>query len=210
MASERQIAANCANALRSTGSRTAAGRAKSSRNAYRHGLSLPMAPDSELVESLARAIAAETAGEDQPEAARQDQLEAARALAAAQLELKRIREAKVAATPTRLEQLLDPATLTRLCAIGRYERLAQSLRKAAKEGWTRSVAAPGELTGSDKSAAQARKRRILDGPDARARTCCLPNRTVADPSRSMTKHNARLTEQTQFSNLKEPTAIFRG
>jgi hypothetical protein len=128
MASERQIAANRANALKSTGPRTAAGRAKSSRNAYRHGLSLPMSLDSELVESLARAIA----GADQPEAAREDQLEAARALAEAQLELRRIREAKVAATPTGLDQMLDPEALTGLCAIGRYERLALSRRKAAK------------------------------------------------------------------------------
>jgi hypothetical protein len=132
MASEKQIAANRANALKSTGPRTAAGRATSSRNAYRHGLSLPMAPDSELVESLAGALANETAGEDQPEAAREDQLEAARALAEAQLELKRIREAKVAATPTRLDQMLDPEALTGLCALGRYERLALSRRKAAK------------------------------------------------------------------------------
>jgi hypothetical protein len=132
MATEKQIAANRANALKSTGPRTAAGRAKSSRNAYRHGLSRPMAPDSELVESLARAIANETAGEEQPKAAREVQLEAARALAAAQLELTRIRKARVAATPTGLEQMLDPEALRDLCALGRYERLALSLRKAAK------------------------------------------------------------------------------
>jgi len=53
------------------------------------------------------------------------------ALVAAQLELKRIREAK-SATPTGLEQMLDPQVLTGLCAIDRYERLALSLRKAAK------------------------------------------------------------------------------
>jgi len=132
VASEKQIAANRANALKSTGPRTAAGRATSSRNAYRHGLSVPMAPDSGQVESLARTLAGETAGEDQPEAAREDQLEAARALAAAQLELKRIREAKVAVTPTGLDQMLDPGALTGLCALDRYERLALSRRKAAK------------------------------------------------------------------------------
>jgi hypothetical protein len=129
VASEKQIAANRANALKSTGPRTAAGRATSSRNAYRHGLSVPVAPDSERVESLARAIAGET---DQPEAARADQLEAARALAVAQLELKRIREARVAVMPTGPDRMLDPKVLVRLCAIGRYERLALSLRKAAK------------------------------------------------------------------------------
>jgi hypothetical protein len=39
MASEKQIAANRANAEKSTGPRTAAGKLKSSRNAFRHGLS---------------------------------------------------------------------------------------------------------------------------------------------------------------------------
>ena len=189
MASERQIAANRANALKSTGPRTAAGRATSSRNAYRHGLSVPMAPDSKLVESLARAIAAETAGGEQPEAAHEEQLEAARALAEAQLELKRIREVKVAATPTGLDQMLDPETLTRLCAIGRYERLALSLRKAAKRRLDEIGAASGELTGSDKGAAQAGKGRISDGawtgPD-----CCWPNRSVADAP-PMVAHDAR-------------------
>jgi hypothetical protein len=41
MASEKQIAASRANAKRSTGPKTAAGRLKSSRNAYRHGLLCP-------------------------------------------------------------------------------------------------------------------------------------------------------------------------
>lgn len=39
MASKRQIEANRANAARSTGPQTSAGKAASSRNAYRHGLS---------------------------------------------------------------------------------------------------------------------------------------------------------------------------
>lgn len=39
MASKRQIEADRANAARSTGPQTAAGKAASSRNAYRHGLS---------------------------------------------------------------------------------------------------------------------------------------------------------------------------
>jgi hypothetical protein len=45
MATEKQIAANRANAQKSTGPRTAAGRLKSSRNAFRHGLSLPLRID---------------------------------------------------------------------------------------------------------------------------------------------------------------------
>ncbi len=80
MATAKQIAANRANAKKSTGPRTAAGCAKSSRNAYRHGLSVPVQPDPQAVDALAKAIAGETAGEVE--------LRAARALAEAQLELK--------------------------------------------------------------------------------------------------------------------------
>ena len=43
MATEKQIAANRANARRSTGPKTVAGKMASSRNAFRHGLSLALA-----------------------------------------------------------------------------------------------------------------------------------------------------------------------
>jgi hypothetical protein len=123
MASEKQILANRANAKKSTGPRTAAGRAKSSRNAYRHGLSVPMQPDPQAVDVLAFAIAGKSAGEVD--------LHAARALAEAQLELKRIRVARAAAVPTELDRTLDLRALTGLYAFDRYERLALSRRKAA-------------------------------------------------------------------------------
>lgn len=129
MASEKQMAANRANAQKSTGPRTAVGRAKSSRNAYRHGLSVAMAPDLAEVELLARVIANGAAGDQQPQAAG-DQLEAARALARAQFALKRVRNAKAAAGG--LGQVLDARVLTELCALDRYERQALSLRKAAR------------------------------------------------------------------------------
>jgi hypothetical protein len=45
MASAKQIAANRANAMRRCGPKTAAGRLKSSRNAFRHGLSGPLRSD---------------------------------------------------------------------------------------------------------------------------------------------------------------------
>jgi hypothetical protein len=45
MASEKQIAANRANAMRSTGPKPAAGKLRSSRNAFRHGLSRPLPSD---------------------------------------------------------------------------------------------------------------------------------------------------------------------
>ena len=123
MASDKQIAANRANAKKSTGPEPPAGRAKSSRNAYRHGLSVPMQPDPQAVEAVALAIAGETAGEVE--------LHAARALAGAQFELKRIRATRLAALPTDLDRVLDPRALSGLCGFDRYERLALSRRKAA-------------------------------------------------------------------------------
>jgi hypothetical protein len=86
LATEKQIAANRANAKRSTGPKTAAGKPKSSRNAYRHGLSSPLPPDvptSAKVNSIARELAGEQAAEDR--------LTVAADFARAQIELLRIR-----------------------------------------------------------------------------------------------------------------------
>jgi hypothetical protein len=57
--SARKAAANRANATRSTGPRTAAGKARASQNAVRHGLSVPVLTDPELnaeVAALARRL----------------------------------------------------------------------------------------------------------------------------------------------------------
>jgi hypothetical protein len=75
------------------------------------------------IEALAQAIAGETATEDQ--------LEAAKAFAEAQFDLKRIRDTKIAATPVVLDELLDPRVVTGLAALDRYERLALGRRKLA-------------------------------------------------------------------------------
>jgi len=123
MASDKQIAANRINARRSTGPRTVLGRARSSRNAYRHGLSVPMHPDPQVLEALAKAIVGETAHEAE--------LCAVRALVEVQLELKRIRATRAAALSTGLDRELDVQALAGLCAFDRYERLALSQRKAA-------------------------------------------------------------------------------
>ena len=64
MATEKQIAANRANARRSTGPKTAAGKLKSSGNAYRHGLSgpVPSAPETlTMFHSIARELTGEQA-----------------------------------------------------------------------------------------------------------------------------------------------------
>jgi hypothetical protein len=90
MATAKQIAANRANARRSTGPRTAAGRAKSSRNSFRHGLSLPLSTDPQMkarIDLLANAIAGEHPS--------QRRLQAAITVAEAQLDLKRIHDVQI-------------------------------------------------------------------------------------------------------------------
>jgi hypothetical protein len=67
MASEKQIAANRANAMLSTGPKTLAGKLKSSCNAYRNGLSGLLRLDpvtSAKVDAIAHALAGEKANED--------------------------------------------------------------------------------------------------------------------------------------------------
>ena len=90
MTTEKQIAANRANATRSTGPRSAVGKLSSSRNAYRHGLSCPLRFDSAKVEGVTPVLVDEGASEQQ--------LAAAAVFAEAQLELLRIRgfEARLA------------------------------------------------------------------------------------------------------------------
>ena len=91
MASERQIAANRRNARKSTGPRSGAGRKRASSNAYRHGLSLSItstAAFAKQLDKLARKIAGNT--DDAIT------LERAGAIAQAELDLARVRRAKVA------------------------------------------------------------------------------------------------------------------
>ena len=91
MASERQIAANRRNARKSTGPRSSAGKRRASGNAYRHGLNLSVgasAPLAPQLEKLVRKIAGST--DDAIT------LERAREIAQAELDLARVRRAKVA------------------------------------------------------------------------------------------------------------------
>jgi hypothetical protein len=88
MASERQIAANRRNAKKSSGPRSAAGKDRSSNNAYRHGLfsRRARAAVAEETEAFARKIADRTSGAIA--------LEHARIVAEADNELALIRDAK--------------------------------------------------------------------------------------------------------------------
>jgi hypothetical protein len=128
MASERQIAANRANAQKSTGPKTVAGRLKSSRNAFRHGLSAQLRLDSEglkRVDAIARLLVGSSVDGKQHIAANE--------MAQAQLELSRIR-----AVRANILAGLDLASgnlqmLRHLAALDRYERYAHTRRRRASQ-----------------------------------------------------------------------------
>jgi hypothetical protein len=84
-----KISANRANARASTGPTTIQGRARSAKNAHRHGLSLPVFVDpalSQEVEALAREMAGANASSEIQELARR--------IAEAQIDLRRVRCAR--------------------------------------------------------------------------------------------------------------------
>ena len=142
MSSARKIAANRANARRSTGPKTAAGRARSARNAVRHGLSVPVLADPHRrMEALA--VAGRLGGPP----------DLALALARATLEVQRVRE--------RRDQLLTSALalgtahesgdegearalgdiVAELLRLDVYERRALSRQKSAIRAFNRGRAA---------------------------------------------------------------------
>jgi hypothetical protein len=126
MATEKQIAANRANALRSTGPKTPTGRARSGRNAFRHGLSLPMEMDADVAAKI-EALVAALAG-DNPD---NDRQLAIAELAQAQLELLRIRKVRAQMLASAKLEEGDSKVAQRLLALDRYERLAHSRRRRA-------------------------------------------------------------------------------
>jgi len=123
MASERQIKANRNNARQSTGPRTAGGKARSSRNAFRHGLSRPLAGDDPRLKRIAEVIADEVGDSS-----------IAQEIARNAMELSRIRH-------VRDHLIAEMAAgggcpdLKRLLALQRYNRLSLAKRRRVmKEG----------------------------------------------------------------------------
>lgn len=98
MTSERKQRSNRANARLSTGPKTAAGKARASKNARRHGLNLPVLRDLSLAKEV-ETMAARIAGED----ASDERLARSRAIAEAQIDLQRIRLYRL----RRMQQALD-------------------------------------------------------------------------------------------------------
>ena len=108
MASVRQIRANRRNAGASTGPRTAQGKSRAAQNARRHGLSLPIFSDPHLsteIENLALKIA----GEGANLAIR----ERARRVAAAQIDLQRVRFVRHQFLSEKLRDLYYASQVTR-------------------------------------------------------------------------------------------------
>ena len=122
MATEKQIAANRANAQKSTGPKTAAGRSRSSRNAVRHGLSCPLDfAMSEKADAIARLLAG----------VNHEQLTSTMEVAHAQVELLRIRRVRAELMAAIDVACCDPHKLRRLVALDRYERYAHTKRRRA-------------------------------------------------------------------------------
>jgi hypothetical protein len=92
MASERQITANRRNAAKSTGPRSRGGKQRAGRNAYRHGLSVPMAMDVALAGRLGASALKIVCDAIDPG---RNTFALARAVAYAELDLARVRQAKL-------------------------------------------------------------------------------------------------------------------
>ena len=130
MATAKQIAANRRNGLLGRGPKTSAGKGRSSRNALKHGLSIPVNRDKTLrrqIEVLARILAQSEAGMGQARAAAEAELELARARAALEAVLTR---AGIGG-PEQGAALIN--VLPELQRLERYERRAFSqLRRALR------------------------------------------------------------------------------
>jgi hypothetical protein len=160
VASERQIAANRQNARKSTGPRSSATKKRVAQNAYRHGLAVSsgsLTTFARRLNRLARKIAGNTSDETI--------LEQARIVAQAELDLVRVRWAKVALIeraaaceniqPSRLlgrdglkaiqllNTLRQPIESATMMAPPKRDRSAEAIRRVPSIVEVESIRAPG-------------------------------------------------------------------
>jgi hypothetical protein len=135
MATDKQIAANRRNGSLGRGPKTSAGKARSSRNALKHGLSIPVNRDKILrrkIAVLARILAQSEAGNvfGQARAAAEAELELVRARGVIEAVLTRAgNTAEWNGGPEQGNALIH--VLPKLQRLERYERRAFSKRKRA-------------------------------------------------------------------------------
>ena len=135
MATDRQIAANRRNGSLGRGPKTSAGKARSSRNALKHGLSIPVSRDKTLrrqIMVLARILVQSEAGNvfGQARAAAEAELELVRARAVMEAVLARAgNTAEWNGGPEQGTALIH--VLPKLQRLERYERRAFSQRRRA-------------------------------------------------------------------------------
>jgi len=123
MTSLKQIAANRRNATRSTGPVTEQGKARASRNARRHGLSVPVYRTSAVaIGEFALQLVGDSAS--------RTEFDLARAAAEAQLRLVRIRREKHLLLEVLMSGVSSP-DMEGIRRLDRYERRAKLRRKRA-------------------------------------------------------------------------------
>ena len=141
MTTDRQRAANRANAAKSTGPRSKAGKAKASQNARWHGLAAALSGDPGAVQEIERLVEATVV-----EVGRQDLIEYARRIAEAEIDLRRVRRARqllarlpaVAATSYRLVESRNSKLI-----MAAVRRLNRRRKKSSLDELTQMVLAAG-------------------------------------------------------------------